>query len=204
MTRIQIRVARSRPRAPPLKSVGPSERLSPGYVPPLERSGGTEGSKPVPSTGESDANLTASIRAPPVFVRLVLGMGESATLPAATRALSNWTSLAARGTAVGITHAAGRLGAGASAPIVALLITWFSGAFPSSRSASCRHFGRPCGGGASTRIVAGIPGLVALRSQHSVAQLLWGHVTCGDAVRTEEDALRKGASLGPLAYLPLA
>ena len=30
------------------------------------------------------------------------------------------------------------------------------------------------------------------------------HVTCGDAVRTEEDALRKGASLGPLAYLPLA
>jgi len=59
-------------------------------------------------------------------VRLVLGMGEGATLPAATRALSKWTSLAARGTAVGITHAAGRLGAGAAAPIVALLITWFS------------------------------------------------------------------------------
>jgi MFS family permease len=59
-------------------------------------------------------------------VRLVLGMGEGATLPAATRALSNWTSLASRGVAVGITHAAGRLGAGASAPIVALLITWFS------------------------------------------------------------------------------
>ena len=62
-------------------------------------------------------------------VRLVLGMGEGATLPAVTRALSKWTSLAARGTAVGITHAAGRLGAGASAPIVAFLITWFSWRF---------------------------------------------------------------------------
>jgi MFS family permease len=62
-------------------------------------------------------------------VRLVLGMGEGATLPAATRALSRWTSLAARGKAVGITHAAGRLGAGASAPIVAFLITWFSWRF---------------------------------------------------------------------------
>jgi sugar phosphate permease len=55
-------------------------------------------------------------------VRCVLGMGEGATLPAATRALSKWTSRAARGTAVGITHA-GRLGAGSSAPIVAFLIT---------------------------------------------------------------------------------
>jgi len=45
-------------------------------------------------------------------VRFVLGMGEGATLPAATRALSRWTSHAARGKAVGITHAAGRLGAG--------------------------------------------------------------------------------------------
>jgi MFS family permease len=62
-------------------------------------------------------------------VRLVLGMGEGATLPAATHALSKWTSLAARGKAVGITHAAGRLGAGASAPIVAFLITWFSWRF---------------------------------------------------------------------------
>jgi MFS family permease len=62
-------------------------------------------------------------------VRFVLGMGEGATLPAATRALSNWTSVASRGAAVGITHAAGRLGAGAAAPIVAFLITWFSWRF---------------------------------------------------------------------------
>jgi MFS family permease len=59
-------------------------------------------------------------------VRLVLGMGEGATLPAANRALSNWTSLESRGLAVGITHSAGRLGAGVAAPIVALLIAWFS------------------------------------------------------------------------------
>src|SRR5215472_8887019 len=51
-------------------------------------------------------------------VRLVLGMGEGATLPASTRALSKWTSLASRGTAVGIAHSAGRLGAGTAAPIV--------------------------------------------------------------------------------------
>jgi MFS family permease len=58
--------------------------------------------------------------------RFVLGMGEGATLPAATRALSNWTPRESRGLAVGITHSAGRLGAGASAPIVAFLIVWFS------------------------------------------------------------------------------
>jgi sugar phosphate permease len=47
-------------------------------------------------------------------------------LPAATRALSNWTSTASRGSAVGITQAAGRLGAGAAAAIVAFLIAWLS------------------------------------------------------------------------------
>src|SRR5580700_11197895 len=46
-------------------------------------------------------------------VRLVLGMGEGATLPAATRAVSKWTPIVKRGTAIGATHAAGRLGAGA-------------------------------------------------------------------------------------------
>jgi MFS family permease len=59
-------------------------------------------------------------------VRCVLGMGEGATLPAANRALSKWTELAARGTAIGITHSAGRVGAAAAAPIVVFLITWFS------------------------------------------------------------------------------
>jgi nitrate/nitrite transporter NarK len=56
-------------------------------------------------------------------------MGEGATLPAANRALSNWTPLASRGLAVGVTHAAGRLGAGLAAPIVAFLIIGFSWRF---------------------------------------------------------------------------
>jgi MFS family permease len=62
-------------------------------------------------------------------VRLVLGMGEGATLPAAARAVSKWTPIEKRGTAIGATHAAGRLGAGSAAPIVAFLITWFSWRF---------------------------------------------------------------------------
>jgi MFS family permease len=62
-------------------------------------------------------------------LRCVLGMGEGATLPAATRALSNWTPLATRGTAIGITHAAGRVGSAVTAPVVAFLIIWFSWRF---------------------------------------------------------------------------
>src|SRR5260370_2698241 len=62
-------------------------------------------------------------------VRLVLGMGEGATLPAATHAVSKWIPIEKRGTAIGATHAAGRLGAGTAAPIVAFLITWFSWRF---------------------------------------------------------------------------
>jgi sugar phosphate permease len=59
-------------------------------------------------------------------VRFALGMGEGATLPAATRALGRWTSQASRGFGIGITHAAGRIGAGVTAPIVAFLITFMS------------------------------------------------------------------------------
>jgi MFS family permease len=59
-------------------------------------------------------------------VRFALGMGEGATLPAATRALAKWTSEAGRGFGLGLTHAAGRIGAGVTAPIVALLITLMS------------------------------------------------------------------------------
>lgn len=59
-------------------------------------------------------------------VRFALGMGEGATLPAATRALAKWTPEAVRGFGIGLTHAAGRIGAGVTAPIVALLITLMS------------------------------------------------------------------------------
>ncbi len=47
-------------------------------------------------------------------------------LPAATRALARWTSEGTRGFGLGITHAAGRIGAGVTAPIVAVLLTVMS------------------------------------------------------------------------------
>jgi MFS family permease len=59
-------------------------------------------------------------------VRLVLGAGEGATLPAATRAMTSWMSRNLRGVAQGITHSASRLGAAITAPIVAFLIVWLS------------------------------------------------------------------------------
>ncbi|MBV9827654.1 MAG: MFS transporter [Alphaproteobacteria bacterium] len=59
-------------------------------------------------------------------IRFVLGMGEGATLPAATRALARWTSEDMRGFGIGITHAAGRVGAGIAAPLVAFLIAVLS------------------------------------------------------------------------------
>ena len=44
-------------------------------------------------------------------------------------AVSKWTPIVKRGTAIGATHAAGRFGAGTAAPIVAFLIAWFSWGF---------------------------------------------------------------------------
>jgi hypothetical protein len=49
----RLRVARSRQQAPLLKNVGASERTSAGYVPPLQRSGGTEVSNPASSSSQS-------------------------------------------------------------------------------------------------------------------------------------------------------
>jgi ACS family glucarate transporter-like MFS transporter len=54
--------------------------------------------------------------------RLVLGFGEGATFPVATRAMSDWTTPSRRGFAQGITHSAARLGNAITPPIVAALI----------------------------------------------------------------------------------
>jgi MFS family permease len=62
-----------------------------------------------------------------IAARLVLGFGEGATFPVATRAMSDWTSAERRGFAQGITHSAARLGNAITPPIVAALIivvTW--------------------------------------------------------------------------------
>jgi len=57
----------------------------------------------------------------------MLGFGEGATFPTATRAMSDWTVEGKRGFAQGITHSSARLGNALTPPLVAWLIalvTW--------------------------------------------------------------------------------
>jgi MFS family permease len=59
--------------------------------------------------------------------RVLLGFGEGATFPAATRALSDWTVQGKRGFSQGITHSAARLGNAFTPPLVVWLmdlVTW--------------------------------------------------------------------------------
>ncbi|GJE43248.1 MFS transporter [Methylobacterium soli] len=56
------------------------------------------------------------------LARVLLGFGEGATFPTATRAMQNWTEPGKRGFAQGITHAFARLGNAVAPPIVAFLI----------------------------------------------------------------------------------
>lgn len=59
--------------------------------------------------------------------RVLLGLGEGATFPAATRAMSHWIPASQRGFAQGITHAFARIGNAVTPPLVAwlmLAITW--------------------------------------------------------------------------------
>jgi MFS family permease len=57
-----------------------------------------------------------------ILARVLLGFGEGATFPAATRAMSSWTAPSARGFAQGITHSCARLGNAISPPLVAALM----------------------------------------------------------------------------------
>ncbi|HEY7287480.1 MAG TPA: MFS transporter [Vicinamibacterales bacterium] len=64
-------------------------------------------------------------------IRVLVGVGEGATFPVATRAMQAWTPPGRRGFAQGITHAFARFGNAVTPPIVAALIvivTW-RGAF---------------------------------------------------------------------------
>jgi MFS family permease len=56
------------------------------------------------------------------LARIVLGFGEGATFPTATRAMSDWTPPEKRGFAQGITHACARLGNALTPLLVAWLI----------------------------------------------------------------------------------
>jgi MFS transporter, ACS family, glucarate transporter len=53
-----------------------------------------------------------------LVARLLLGLGEGATFPAATAAMSHWVVKEKRGVAQGITHAASRIGNAVAPPII--------------------------------------------------------------------------------------
>jgi len=57
-----------------------------------------------------------------LFARVLLGFGEGATFPTATRAMSDWTPPGKRAFAQGLTHSSARLGNALTPPLVALLI----------------------------------------------------------------------------------
>src|SRR3984893_2135625 len=70
---------------------------------------------------------TVSSLAAVLFLRVLLGFGEGATFPMATRAMSDWTPKEKRAFAQGITHASARLGNALTTPLVALVVvavTW--------------------------------------------------------------------------------
>jgi MFS family permease len=60
------------------------------------------------------------------LVRLLLGFGEGATFPVATRAMQAWTPPDKRGFAQGLTHAFARFGNAITPPIVAWLVVTIS------------------------------------------------------------------------------
>src|SRR5208282_2521542 len=62
-----------------------------------------------------------------LFARVMLGFGEGATFPTATRAMSDWTPPGKRAFAQGITHSFARIGNALTPPLVVWLIalvTW--------------------------------------------------------------------------------
>ncbi len=61
-----------------------------------------------------------------IVARVLLGFGEGATFPTATRAMSDWTPASQRGFAQGITHSCARLGNALTPPLVAWLIVLVS------------------------------------------------------------------------------
>jgi sugar phosphate permease len=61
--------------------------------------------------------------------RVLLGFGEGATFPTATRAMQSWVPKQKRGYAQGLTHAFARLGTAVTPPVVALLMVAFGWRF---------------------------------------------------------------------------
>ncbi len=66
-----------------------------------------------------------------LIARVVLGIGEGATFPSATRAMGHWTPAAQRGYAQGLTHAFARIGNALAPPLLVALmaVAGWRGAF---------------------------------------------------------------------------
>jgi MFS family permease len=60
-----------------------------------------------------------------LLARILLGLGEGATFPAATTAMSRWVPKSQRGYAQGITHATARIGNAAAPAAVVLIMTTY-------------------------------------------------------------------------------
>ena len=61
-----------------------------------------------------------------IIARVALGIGEGATFPTATRAMSTWTPERNWGFAQGITHSFARIGNAVTPPLIALLVQFVS------------------------------------------------------------------------------
>jgi len=61
-----------------------------------------------------------------ILARFALGLGEGATFPTATRAMSSWVRAGWRGFAQGVTHTFARFGNAVAPPIVAALTAFYS------------------------------------------------------------------------------
>lgn len=59
-----------------------------------------------------------------IVARVLLGLGEGATFPTATSAMSNWTKRTDWGFAQGLTHAFARIGNSLTPPLIVAMIAW--------------------------------------------------------------------------------
>ena len=59
-------------------------------------------------------------------LRVVLGFGEGAAFPTATRVMSSWTPVKSWGFAQGVVHSFGRIGNALTPPLMAALLAWVS------------------------------------------------------------------------------
>ncbi len=80
-----------------------------------------------------------------VLARLLLGMGEGAAFPAATRVIAEWLPATERATAMGIINAGTALGSVLAPPLIGLILLLGSWRYIFFFAASLGSYGRPAG-----------------------------------------------------------